>query len=153
MIFKNIRIHLLLIATSLLLIIVPAINKTPSQQVAENALAAATQFLFLVDTEEYVQSWENSSAALKNILSLDAWNVQVADIREMLGPIIGREQHDIGYTRNDPDVPLGKYVVLTFQSQFRDRPFTFETITLKLGSDNEWRVAGYHVKYGDPPNA
>jgi len=42
---------------------------------------------------------------------------------------------------------------LTFLSQFRNRPFTLETITLKLGSDREWRVAGYHVKYGDPPNA
>ena len=44
------RIHLLLIFTSLLLVVVPVLNKIPSQQVAERSMFAASQFLFLVDT-------------------------------------------------------------------------------------------------------
>jgi hypothetical protein len=151
MILKRASIHLMLITTSLLLIIIPAINKTPSQQVAEKAMTAAANFLFLIDTEEYLKSWENASNALKNILPRDAWHDQITEIRQLLGPIIDRDHQDISYTRSSPDVPSGEYVVLTFLSQFRDRAFATETVTVKLGIDDIWRVAGYFVRYGDPP--
>jgi hypothetical protein len=146
---RHLRIHALLIFTSILLIVVPAINKRPSPQIAEQSIAAAAHFLFLVDTEEYAKSWETASAALKNILSREAWDKQITAIRDNLGAIIGREQQDISYTKYARDIPEGEYVVLTFLSSFRDRDAT-ETVTLKLGADKTWRVAGYHVRYGDP---
>jgi hypothetical protein len=138
----------MLIATSLLLIIVPAINKIPSQQVAEKAMAAAANFLFLVDTEEYLKSWEATSSTLKNILPRDAWHEQITEIRELLGPIIGRDYQEISYTQHAHNVPAGEYVVLTFLSRFEGRSYATETITLKLAKDNTWQVAGYHVRYG-----
>jgi len=151
MISRRASIHLMLIMTSLLLIIVPAINKTPSRQVAEQAMAAASHFLFLIDTEEYLQSWEASSSALKNILSRKEWDMQIAKLRNFLGPIISRQHQDSSFTRNASDVPEGQYVVLTFLSSFRDRQHATETITLKLGKDDIWRVAGYYVRYGGAP--
>jgi hypothetical protein len=150
MISRHLRIHALLIFTSIFLIVMPAINKIPNQQISEQTLTAATKFLFLVDTEEYLQSWETTSSALKNILSRDAWHEQIAEIRSRLGPIIGREQQDISYTRYSQDVPEGEYVVLTFLSRFQDRAHATETLTLKLGTDKIWRVAGYYVRYGEP---
>lgn len=155
MITRRASIHLMLIATSLFLIIVPAINKTPSQQVAEKAMTAAANFLFLLDTEQYVKAWEASSSSLKNILSRDAWLDQVSEIRNFLGPIVEREQQKISkisYSQNARDVPAGEYVVLTFLAHFRDRVYAIETVTVKLGLDDIWRVAGYYVRYGDPPN-
>ncbi|HKL25147.1 MAG TPA: DUF4019 domain-containing protein [Desulfuromonadales bacterium] len=151
MIFRDFRIHLMLLAVCLFLIIVPAINKTPSQEVADQAMAAANQFLLLVDTEEYVRSWEVSSSALKNILSRAAWKDQIAELRAFLGPILDREARDISYTRHARDIPAGEYVVLTFLSRFGNRPVATETVTLKLGADAAWRVAGYFIRYGDPP--
>lgn len=154
MILRRASIHLMLIATSLLLIIVPAINKTPSRQVAEQAMTAATHFLFLVDTEEYRQSWEASSTVMKNILSSKEWDKQITKLRNFLGPIISRQHQRSSYTRNAGNVPDGEYVILTFLSSFKDRRHTTETITLKLGKDDIWRVAGYYVRYtGAPPPA
>lgn len=150
--FRDFRLHLMLLAVSLFLIVVPAINKTPSQEVADRALAAAHHFLHLVDTEEYVRSWEVSSSALKNILSLEAWQEQIADLRAFLGPILDRDPKDISYARYTPEIPAGKYIVLTFLSQFSNRPTATETVTLKLGADAVWRVAGYFIRYGDPPS-
>ena len=72
------RIHLLLIFTSLLLVVVPVLNKIPSQQISERSLHAAAQFLFLVDTEDYATSWEVTSETLKKMLSQKAWNEQIA---------------------------------------------------------------------------
>jgi hypothetical protein len=140
------RIHLLLIFTSLLLVVVPVLNKIPSQQVTERSLSAASQFLFLVDTEEYAMSWEISSDSLKKMLSQDAWNERIAEIRSFLGPIIERSQHEISYTDSASDVPVGKYVVMTFVSKFELRDRVTETITLMLGDNNQWQVAGYFLR-------
>ena len=143
---RNIRIHLFLIVSSLLLIIVPVLNKTPTQQVSEQSLFAAAQFLFLVDTEEYTKSWEVSSDLLKKILTQKAWNEQIKKIRSFLGPIVERIHHDISYTDSSSEVPDGEYVVMTFVSKFELRDRVIETITLMLDSDDQWQVVGYFLR-------
>lgn len=142
----NVQLHLLLIFTSLLLIVVPALNKTPSQQISQQSLHAAAQFLFLVDTEEYSRSWEVSSKILQKMLSEQAWNEQIAKIRNFLGPVVERIQHDISYTDTATDVPEGEYVILRFISKFELRERVVETITLILGEDSQWRVVGYFLQ-------
>lgn len=140
------RIHLLLIFTSLLLIVVPVLNKIPSQHVAERSLSAAAHFLFLVDTEEYARSWEITSENLKKMLSQEAWNERISEIRSFLGPIVERAQHEISYTDSASDVPEGAYVVMTFVSKFELRDRVIETITLMLGDNNQWQVVGYFLR-------
>lgn len=143
---RHVQLHLLLIFTSLLLIVIPAINKRPSSQIAEQSRHVAAQFLFLVDTEEYSKSWEVSSHILQKMLTEKAWNEQIAKIRNFLGPIVERMFHDISYTDSASDVPEGEYVVLTYISKFKLRGSVIETITLMLGDDNQWRVAGYFLR-------
>ncbi len=143
---RNNRIHLLLFFTSLLLIIVPVLNKTPSKQVSEKSFFAAAEFLFLVDTEEYAKSWEVSSETLKKMLTQKAWNEKIAQLRTYLGPIIERVHHEISYTDSASGVPPGEYVVMTFISRFEFRERVTETITLLLGDDDQWQVVGYFLK-------
>jgi predicted oxidoreductase (fatty acid repression mutant protein) len=143
---RNSQIHLFLIVASLLLIIVPVLNKTPSQATADSSIRAAAHFLFLVDTEEYAKSWDVTSDVLKNMLSQKAWNQQIEKIRSFLGPIVERIVHDIAYTETADDVPAGEYVILTFVSRFELRERVIETITLMLGDDDQWQVVGYFLK-------
>jgi aspartokinase-like uncharacterized kinase len=142
----QVKIHLALIFTSFLLIVVPVLNKTPSQHVAEQSISAASQFLFLVDTEEYAKSWDVASDALKSILSKQVWHDEITRLRSLLGPILERVEHDIAYTSYAKDVPEGEYVVMTFVSRFALKERVIETVTLMLGDNNEWQVAGYHFK-------
>ena len=143
---RNARIHLFLIVASLLLIIVPVINKTPTQEVTDASVLAAAQFLFLVDTEEYARSWDVTSENLKKILTQETWQEQIAKIRNFLGPIIERIHHDIAYTDAAFDVPPGEYVVMTFISRFELRERVIETITLMLDGNDQWQVVGYFLK-------
>ena len=143
---RNNRIHLLLLFTSLLLIVVPVLNKTPSKQISEKSFFAAAEFLFLVDTEEYAKSWEVSSETLKKMLTQEAWDEQITQIRAFLGPIVERIHHDISYTDSASDVPSGEYVIMTFVSRFELRGRVTETITLLLGDDDQWQVVGYFLK-------
>jgi competence protein ComGC len=143
---RHARIHLFLIVSSLLLIIVPVLNKTPTKHVTEKSVLAAAQFLFLVDTEEYARSWEVSSEKLKKILSQETWNEKITKIRSFLGPIVERIHHDITYTDSASDVPKGEYVVMTFISKFEFREHVIETITLMLNGNDQWQVVGYFLR-------
>jgi hypothetical protein len=143
---RNAQIHLCLLFTSLLLIVVPVLNKTPSQKVAESSVLAAAEFLFLVDTEEYAESWEVSSEVLQTMLTQRAWSEKIAELRNFLGPIVERVQRNITYIDDATDVPSGEYVVMTFVSKFELRERVTETITLLLGDDNRWQVVGYFLK-------
>lgn len=140
------QIHLFLIFSCFLLIAIPVINKTPTQQVTEKSVMAAAEFLFLVDTEEYSKSWEVSSKNLKEMLTQSAWNEQIAKIRDFLGPIVERIHQDISYTDSADNVPSGEYVVMTFVSRFELRDRVTETVTLMLGDNDQWQVAGYFLR-------
>jgi len=143
---QHAQIHMFLIFSCFLLIVIPILNKTPTHRVAEQSAFAAAQFLFLVDTEEYVKSWEISSANLKKMLSQEAWSEQIVKIRSFLGPIVERVYHDISYTDSPSDVPTGEYVIMTFVSKFELRESVIETITLMLGDNDQWQVVGYFLR-------
>lgn len=143
---QHAQIHLFLMFTFFLLIAIPVLNKTPTHQVAEQSVYAASQFLFLVDTEEYAKSWEVSSERLKEMLTQKAWNEQITKLRSFLGPIIERIHQDISYTDSAMDVPSGEYVVMTFISKFELRERVTETITLMLGDNDQWQVVGYFLR-------
>lgn len=143
---RNTRIHLFLLVSSLLLIIVPVLNKTPTHQVSEKSVLAAAEFLFLVDTEEYARSWEVSSQVLKGMLTKEAWSEKITEIRSFLGPVVERIQQNIAYTDSASNVPAGEYVVMTFMSKFELRERVTETITLMLGDDDQWQVVGYFLR-------
>ena len=141
----QVRIHLFLFFASILWIVVPAVNKTPSQIVTQQSVVAASEFLYLVDTEEYTKSWEVTSDTLKNMLSQDVWNDKIAQLRSFLGPIVERIQQDISYTDSASDVPEGEYVIMTFISSFEFRERVVEKLTLMLGDNDRWQVVGYHL--------
>ena len=143
---RNAQLHLLLLFTSLMLIVIPAVNERPSAQIVEQSRHVAAQFLYLVDTEEYSKSWEISSHILQKMLTKKAWNEQITKIRDYLGPIVQRMYHDISYTDTATNVPEGEYVILTYISKFKLRDRVVETITLMLGDDNQWQVVGYFLR-------
>jgi hypothetical protein len=41
---------------------------------------------------------------------------------------------------------VGEYVVMTFVSRFELRDRVTETVTLMLGDNNQWQVAGYFLR-------
>ena len=143
---QHAKIHLFLLFSCFLLVVIPILNKTPTQQVAEKSVVAAAQFLLLVDTEEYARSWEISSAKLQEMLTKKAWDEQITKIRSFLGPIVERIYHDISYTDSASDVPAGEYVIMTFISKFELRDGVTETITLMLGDNEQWQVVGYFLR-------
>lgn len=143
---RNNRIHLFLLITSLLLIILPVLNRTPTKQISEKSLYAAAEFLLLVDTEEYAKSWEVTSDTLKKMLTQKAWNEKIAQLRTFVGPVVERVQYETSYTDSASGVPPGEYVIMTFVSRFELKERVTETLTLLLDDNDQWQVVGYFLK-------
>jgi len=141
--WKNSRIHLVLIVMTLVLILVPALNKTPDKETAVKATDAAVKFLYLVDNREYAQSWEIASDHLKTTIGKEEWIEKLAQVRGSLGPVSERVKDDITYQKATGDLPAGEYVIIRFNTIFNTRQSAIETVTLHLDGAGEWRVAGY----------
>ena len=142
---RNAPIHLFLIVSSLMLIIVPYLNKAPSFNISQQTVHAASQFLYLVDQEEYAKSWEISSETLQQMLPQAEWNMKLARLRAMVGPLVERFQHQIAYADEVVGGPAARYVVVTFISRFTFKDRAKETITLLLDDNEQWLVAGYFL--------
>ncbi len=142
----NSRIHIFLAIGFVLLIFIPMLNKTPSEEVTIKSTDAAIRFLYLVDNGEYVKSWEASSKHMKAAVTGEEWNRQIAEIRDKVGAIVERHRDEVSYLEGAGDLPEGEYVVITFNSVFKLRQLAKETVTLSLAKDGEWQVAGYFLK-------
>ena len=142
----NSRIHIFLAIGFLLLVFVPMFNKTPSSEVKQLATEAAVKFLYLVDNQEYDQSWAVSSGHMQAAVKKDEWNGQIAEIRGGVGAIVKRSRDDVTYLSGVGDMPEGEYVVITFVSEFKERKRVTESVTLVLDEKEGWLVAGYFLK-------
>ena len=141
----NSRIHIFLAIGFVLLIAIPMLNKTPSEEVSVKSTDAAIKFLYLVDNGEYVKSWETSSKHMKAAVTGEEWTNKIKKERDTLGAIVERHRDKVTYYKGAADLPEGEYVVITFNSVFKKRQLVKETVTLSLAKDNEWRVAGYSL--------
>ena len=142
----NSRIHIFLAIGFVLLITIPWLNKTPSEEVSIKASDAAVKFLYLVDNGEYVRSWETSSKHMKAAVTGEEWKQQITEIRDKVGAIVERHRDEVSYLEGAGDLPEGEYVVITYNSVFKKRQLVKETVTLALAKNGEWQVAGYFLK-------
>ena len=142
---KQFRIHVVLILACLVMILFPVLSERPDADKADAATAAAEKFLELIDNEQYKLSWQATSAPLRAKVSEEAWTEQLGKVRTRVGPIVERRQKKITYSTSAHEQPDGEYIVLTYDSQFKDVVGVTETITVMLDQD-AWRVAGYFIQ-------
>jgi hypothetical protein len=110
------------------------------------AVKAATSWLALVDAEKYPESWEQAAQLFKGAISKEKWIKAVETARKSFGKNISRKLKSKLYYTALPGAPDGKYVVIQFQSSFKNKNSAIEAITPMLDKDGKWRVSGYYIK-------
>lgn len=106
---------------------------------------AANDWLKIVDAGEYAESWQNSDALFKSQLSQAQWNNELKGVRTPLGGVISRTKIDINEYSSLPGVPDGKYFVIRFKTEFKNKKSTTETLTFSKKSGH-WLPIGYFIK-------
>ena len=114
---------------------VPAI---PSQQAA---VAAANQWLALVDASDWTASYNATANSFRSVNTVDRWADASKNVRVPLGAVQSRQLVTADFA---PAPPEG-YWVVKFRTSFAGRAAAIETLALVWENDG-WRVVGYTIE-------
>ena len=112
----------------------------------EEAIKSADSWLPLVDAEKYTDSWDNTSQYFKSAITKNQWLKSLNSVRKPLGIVLSRKLIVQQYTTSLPGAPDGEYVVLQYETSFKNKASSIETVTPSLEKDGVWRVSGYFIK-------
>lgn len=109
------------------------------------AVTAAQDWLALIDAGRYALSWKESAAFFRNAVTEDQWEQSLNVARQPLGALISRKVKSAAYTTSLPGAPDGEYVVIQFETSFKNKRSAIETVT-PMFEKNSWRISGYFIK-------
>ena len=110
------------------------------------AVAAAQQWLQLVDQGDYKQSWKTAASYFQMAIDQEPWGKALRTTRRPLGRVIKRQLEGAQFFTSLPGAPDGEYVVIQYRTQFANKAQSVETITPMKDKDGQWRVSGYYIK-------
>ena len=110
------------------------------------AVEASRAWLKLVDEGKYSESWEEAAQYFKNALTREQWKSSLESVRSPLGAVLSRNLKSAKYTKTLPGAPDGQYVVIQYETSFRNKQHAIETVTPMLDKDGKWRVSGYYIR-------
>lgn len=110
------------------------------------AADAAQQWLALVDSKQYAQTWSAAAPAFQQAVKQADWEQAVGAVRAPLGALASRTVTSARFTRELPNAPKGDYVVITYASAFANQANAVETVTPMRDADGKWKVSGYFVR-------
>ena len=114
---------------------------------AQDNSHAGDDFLKLLDTKKYAESWDASSDLLKRSVSRTEWTTQIVKARDTLGDVASRKLREAKPEKDPQGAPPGDYLLMTYDTVFSSQgaPRT-ETLPLIRTADGTWRAVGYFVR-------
>jgi hypothetical protein len=112
----------------------------------KDALAAAENWIAIIDKGEYAESWEEAAEYFKTAVSQNQWVNLLQGVRKPLGKLNSRTVKSKTYKTSLPGAPDGEYVVIQFTTSFENKKSAIETVTPMKDKDGKWRVSGYFIK-------
>lgn len=110
------------------------------------AETAADQWLALIDSGKYGESWDHAATLFKAALPREQWVSAMQSMRTQLGVTNARSRTTSTYTRTLPGAPEGEYVVIQFQSDFANKNGAIETVTPMEDEKGVWKISGYFIR-------
>ena len=110
------------------------------------ARESALEWLTLVDSKEYSDSWEQAASLFKSKVTREQWTSAIRSARGPLGAIQSRSFLGAVYKTELPGAPDGEYVIIQYRASFAKKAEAVETITPMLDKDGAWRISGYFIR-------
>ncbi len=110
------------------------------------AVVAAEQWLSLVDSGGYPESWREAAGYFRNAITEEEWDRSLKAVRSPLGKRLSRRVKSTNYATSLPGAPDGEYVVIQFETSFENKASAIETVTPMFEQGRGWRVSGYYIK-------
>lgn len=116
-----------------------------SEQKKQAAEQEAGKWLAMVDGGQYQESWERAASLFKQQVNAEQWSQALAAARTPLGALVSRQLLSADYETSLPGAPDGEYVILQFQTRFKNKKSAIETVTPMMDNGN-WRISGYYIR-------
>lgn len=107
---------------------------------------AAVAWLDLLDSGQYLASWDQAAPQLQRTVPRPAWEARLRAERAPLGPIVARRLKWANYTETLPELPAGQYVILEYETRFANRVSAAETVTPVKDAHGRWKVGAYSIR-------
>lgn len=104
-------------------------------------VAAAEQFLTLVDQGRWDDSYRATGAAFRKLNTAKVWAEVSEKVRTPLGAMLSRSFA----SQQDLPAPPAGYQVVKFQTRFANKPEAVETVSLER-EGGAWRVVGVTIE-------
>lgn len=115
---------------------------SPPQQA--EAAAAAREYLAMIDSAAYDETWERSGTALRDTSSRFVWTNMLKATSRSLGIDADRQVEGFGFTTQpDAAAPVGEYVLVQFKSRSGNATATEKVVMQK--EQGAWKIVGYFI--------
>jgi Protein of unknown function (DUF4019) len=117
-----------------------------AQEREKAATDAATQWLALIDSGQYPESWFQASSDFRGAASKEQWIHALNTVRMPLGKLVSRQLKSATYTTKLPNVHTGEYVVIQYDTSYEKAVGMNETLVMMLEKNGSWKADGYFIK-------
>ncbi|HWM89323.1 MAG TPA: DUF4019 domain-containing protein [Thermoanaerobaculia bacterium] len=119
----------------------------PQAPAVDPQLTAATtvgqQWLGIVDQGQYAESWSATGKLFQANMQQQQWVQTLTGARQPLGTVVSRELAGHELRTDLPGAPAGQYAIVSFATNFQNKPDIIETVTMMMEEDGQWHVVGY----------
>jgi hypothetical protein len=106
------------------------------------AIGVAQQWLGFVDQGQYAESWSATGNLFQSNMQQAQWVQTLTGARTPLGTVVSREVAGSEIRSSLPGAPAGQYALVSFATNFQNKPDIIETVTM-MDESGQWKVVGY----------
>lgn len=130
---------------ALLVLLLAPLPSFSAEPVEPAALAAAEDFLALLDNDEYRLAWNQTSIVNQTYLSHPEWFKKILAVRPHLGHAITRSIAKTSLHSSWVGLHDGDYVRISFSTSFLNKKNSLETVLLSR-EGQFWRISAYFLR-------
>jgi len=124
------------------------VNQLMAKEKAEEvALGVSSKWLSFVDNGDYSKSWERTAEIFRAMVTKGEWETKLNTFRKPLGKVSERKVKSKQFTTTISNAPQGEYVILEYETVFKNKQSVTETVTCVMGKDGKWKVGGYYITF------
>jgi hypothetical protein len=106
------------------------------------AIGVSQQWLGFVDQGQYAESWSATGSLFQANMQQQQWVQTLTGARTPLGSVVSREVAGSEIRASLPGAPAGQYALVSFATNFQNKPDVIETVTM-MDESGQWKVVGY----------
>lgn len=119
------------------------------QEAYSAVISEAAHFLGLIDQQQFYGAWGDASNLMQDIVAREIWSEGVRHVRSPLGLLTSRKAVSHHFFNSMPSGITGKFVTVSFDSQFSKGAARHEEVVLISTGDIDairWRVVSYALR-------